>query len=338
MTLSLSVQVFRGAILESRHECEAAVCDVEGRLHAATDDPWRVTTFRSAAKPFQLLPLVERGHAERWKFNDEQLAVMAASHNGSAYHRALVVGILERIGLDESRLACGFHEPVDRDSLAEVRAHPELRSPIYNNCSGKHAGMLALAQAEGWPAEGYERADHPVQQLMRHVVADVCGVGPDDLATATDDCGVVVFAAPLTVMARGYARFAAASAEGEARESALHRIRTAMNSYPQAVGGAGRFGTQLMEITRGRVVAKGGAEGLECLGFPGRGLGLAIKCLDGSGRALAPASIALLDHLGLISESEQAKLAAARAPALRNHSGQEVGRLEAVVEVLSPSA
>jgi L-asparaginase II len=337
MTLTLAVQAFRGSILESRHECQAAVCDVEGRLHAGTNDPWLVTTFRSSAKPFQLLPLVERGHAERWGFDDEQIAVMAASHTGSAYHRGLVAGILERIGLDASHLACGFHDPMDPDSLAEVRANAGLRSSMYNNCSGQHAGMLALARSEGWSVEGYERADHPVQQLLRRVVADVCGVGAPDLATATDDCGAVVFAAPLAVMARGYARFAAAAAEGEARERSLHRVRTAMSSYPRAVGGAGRFSTQLMEITRGRVIAKGGAEGLECMGDPGRSLGVAVKCVDGAGRAVAPAAVALLEHMGLLSESERSQLATLRAPVLRNHAGLEVGRLEATVGALSPS-
>jgi len=337
MTLTLAVQAFRGPILESRHECQAAVCDVEGRLHAGTDDPWLVTTFRSSAKPFQLLPLVERGHAERWGFDDEQVAVMAASHTGSPYHLRLVAGILERIGLDASHLACGFHDPMDPVSLAEVRVNPGLRSSMCNNCSGNHAGMLALARSEGWPIEGYEHADHPVQQLMRRIVADVCGVGADDLATATDDCGVVAFAAPLAVMARGYARFAAAAAGGETRERSLHRIRTAMSSYPQAAGGAGRSSTHLMEITRGRVIAKGGAEGLECMGIPGRGLGVAVKCVDGAGRAVAPAAIALLEHMGLLSESERSRLATLRAPVLRNHAGLEVGRLEAIVEALSPS-
>ncbi len=337
MPLSLVVHVFRGTILESRHRVHAAVCDVEGRLHAGTDEPRRVTTLRSSAKPFQLLPLVERGHAERWKFSDEELAVMAASHTGSAYHRVLVEGILARLGLEPRQLACGFHEPPDAEALAEVRAHPERRSPLYNNCSGKHAGMLALARAEGWPPEGYERPDHPLQQLMHRTVADVCGVGPDELATGTDDCGVVVFAAPLAVIARGYARLAAAMAQGDARERALHRIRTAMTSYPNAVGGAGRFSTRIMEVSRGRIVAKGGAEGLECMGFPGRGLGVVAKCEDGAARAVAPAAVALLEHLGLISEAEREKLAETSRPSLRNHAGREVGHLEAMVEVLNPS-
>jgi len=335
--VSVEVQAWRGSIAESRHRLEFAAIDAEGRLHAGSGDARRVTSFRSSAKPFQLLALVERGHAERFGFSDEELAVMAASHTGSPYHLRLVTGILERIGLPETLLACGFHEPLDPESLADVRAHPEKRGPLYNNCSGKHAGMLALAVAESWPTEGYERQEHPIQQLARRAVADLCGIASDDLHTGTDDCGVVTFGLPLTAMARGYARLAAAMDGGDARERALHRIRTAMTTYPTATGGAARFSTQLMEATRGRLVAKGGAEGLECLGIMGSGLGLALKSLDGASRALPPATVALLEHLGEIHETERDRLASSRRPVIRNLVGREVGHLEAVVRSLTPA-
>ena len=337
MSLSLQVEVRRGAIVESRHRIEAAVVDAEGRLQASTAEPELVTSFRSSAKPFQLLALVERGHAERWGFSDEQLAVMAASHTGSAHHRSLVAAILERIDLTPAQLACGFHEPIDPESLAEVRARPELRGPLYNNCSGKHAGMLALARAEGWPVEGYEKPEHRVQQLALGAVSDVCGVLGDEIATGTDDCGVVVFGLTLTAMARGYARLAAAQDSGEARERALHRIPNAMSAFPRAVGGAQRFSTRLMEACRGRLVAKGGAEGLECIGVVGRGLGITLKATDGAARAVGPAAVALLDRLGLLGDDECERLQSAREPIFQNHAGRDVGRLTAVVEVMSPT-
>jgi L-asparaginase II len=337
VTITLEVQVRRGDILESRHRIEAAVVDVEGRIHASTAEPQLVTSFRSAAKPFQLLALVERGHADRFHFSDEEVAVMAASHTGSAYHRALVTGILDRIELGPEHLACGYHDPIDPEALAEVRAHPERCSPLHNNCSGKHAGMLALARAEGWPVEGYERPDHGVQQLALRSVAEVCGLAPEEILTGTDNCRVVVFGLPVTSMARGYARLAAAMATGDARDRALHRIRSAMTTYPQAVGGAKRFSTQLMEAGRGRFVSKGGAEGLECIGLPGQGIGVTLKVRDGSGRALAPAVVALLEHLGMLSEAESERLAAQREPVLKNPMGQDVGRLTATLEALSPT-
>jgi L-asparaginase II len=333
MRLQIDVLVWRGAIPESRHRVQAAVSDPAGRLEAGTEQADVFTTFRSATKPFQLLPLVERGHADRWRWSDEQLAIMSASHTGSRAHLDLVSGILDRLGLSDRHLACGFHEPLDPGSLA----HPEDRSALYNNCSGKHAGMLCLALSEGWPLEGYERPDHPVQQLMRHTVAELCGVSPESLAVAVDGCSVSVFGLPLAGMARAYARLAAAAPDGDQRERALSRIRGAMCAFPRAVGGEGRFSTVLMEATRGRLVAKGGAEGLECVGLPARRLGVALKCEDGQVRGIAPATLALLEQLGELKDDELERLAASRRPVITNHAGLEVGALEALVRVLAPA-
>ena len=337
MRLQIDVFVRRGAIPESRHRVQAAVSDPAGRLSAGTEQAAGVTTFRSAAKPFQLLPLVERGHADRWGWSDEELAIMAASHTGSPAHVERVAGILDRLQLTDRHLACGFHEPLDPVSLAHVRAHPEARSALYNNCSGKHAGMLCLALSEGWPVAGYERPDHPVQQLMKRTVAEVCGVAAESLAVAVDGCSVSVFGLPLSGMACGYARLAAASADGDPRERALGRIRGAMCAFPRAVGGEGRFSTALMEETRGRLVAKGGAEGLECVGLPAQRLGIALKCEDGQARGVAAATLALLEQLEALSRVELERLARLRRPVITNHAGHEVGVLEAAIRVLAPS-
>jgi L-asparaginase II len=336
MRVQIEVVVWRGEIAESRHRVHAAAADSQGRTELGAGD--LVTTYRSAAKPFQLLPLMERGHADRIAATEEEIAVMCASHTGAPRHVECVRGILSRLGLTESALACGYHDPIDPESLAHVRAHPEQRSPLYNNCSGKHAGMLALALAEGWPTEGYQLPEHPVQKAVRAAVAEVAGLAPAALQSAVDGCSVPVFALPLASMARAYARLATASAAGDARERALARIRSAMMSHPRATGGAERFATVLMETMPGRVVAKGGAEGLECLGLPERGLGLAVKVEDGATRAVGPAVIELLDHLRALSEAERSALEALRRPRLRNVAGMDVGRIEAGVRALSSTA
>ncbi|HYM80931.1 MAG TPA: asparaginase [Candidatus Limnocylindria bacterium] len=338
MPLQIDILVWRGSIPESRHRVQAAVVDRQGHRIEGTEHADLITTFRSAAKPFQLLPLVERGHADRWRLSQEELAVMAASHTGAESHVRLVRDLLARFGLGEGHLACGFHEPLDPGSLAYVRAHPQERSPLYNNCSGKHAGMLCLALSEGWPARGYEQPDHPVQRLMRATVAELCGLPPESLGVGVDGCGVSVFGLPLTGMARAYAHLAAAEPGGSARERALHRIRTAMSEHPKAVGGDGRFSTALMERTSGRMVAKGGAEGLECVGLPARGFGIAVKCEDGQARGLSAATVALLEHLGELSPEELDRLSASRRPVLHNDAGTEVGALEASVQVVSHTA
>ena len=208
---------------------------------------------------------------------------------------------------------------------------------LYNNCSGKHAGMLALALSEGWPVEGYERESHPLQQLMRRTVAELAGLTPESLLVAVDGCSVSVFGMPLAGMARAYAKLAAARVEGDARERALARVRGAMLAYPRATGGEGRFSTVLMERTGGRVVAKGGAEGLECLALPGRGLGLAFKCEDGNARALPPAVVATLEQLGELDDASGEALAEYREPTLHNHAGLVVGSLKVGIRSLAPA-
>ena len=335
MRFHLEALVHRGSVLESRHVLHVALCNAGGGLLAQTEDPGLVTMYRSSAKPFQLLPLVERGHADRWGFRDEELAVMAASHTGSPYHLGLVRGILERIGIAPEQLACGYHDPEDPDSLAEIRSGGATRSPLYNNCSGKHAGLLALCRSEGWPVEGYFRPEHPLQQLLHRTVAETCGVAPGSIPTAVDGCSLVVYALPLFIMARSYAALATAAGGtgADARSQALARIARAMTTFPRAVEGGKRVSTRLMETTRGRLLAKGGAEGLQLVALLERGQGLAIKCVDGAQRAIGPAVVSVLEQLGMLSGEELEGLADVRRTVLRNAADLEVGQITADLRV-----
>ncbi len=336
MRLQAQVLVQRGDIAESRHRVQCAVTDAAGVTSAATDDAERVTSFRSAAKPFQLLPFVERGHADALGCTEPELAIMAASHSGSREHLALVRGLLDRIGLDASHLACGYHDPQDAVSLEDVRRDPRLKGPLYNNCSGKHAGMLAFAIAEGWPVAGYERLDHPLQQLMLRTVAECCAVRPDTVRLGVDGCSVPVFGVPLARMAQGYARIAEAWRHGgDTRARALQRIARAMTAHPVLVEGHGRLATDLMQASAGRLLAKSGAEGLLLIADPTRGIGLAIKCEDGAMRAMGPAAVDCLLAVGAMEPGEAAALDDHRHPPVHNAAGLVVGRLEARVSVES---
>ncbi len=332
MRLQAEVLVLRGGIAESRHRVQVVVARANGDVRAATAHPERPTSFRSAAKPFQLLPFVERGHADRMGLSEPELAIMAASHSGSHEHLRLVRVLLERLGLTAAALACGYHEPMDAGSLADVRRDPALCGPLYNNCSGKHTGMLAFCLAEGWPIEGYEQATHPLQLLMRQTVAECCGVSPESVLTGIDGCSVPVFGMPLVQMAIGYARIAEAMARGGGpREAALQRIARTMTRQPVVVEGEGRLATDLMRITAGRLLAKSGAEGLLLVADPTRGEGVAIKCEDGAMRALGPAAIEVLEVTGLLQRGELAALAAHRRTPVTNAANLEVGHLEARV-------
>jgi L-asparaginase II len=290
-----------------------------------------VTFFRSGCKPFQALPLVERGHAERFGFGARELAVMAASHSGSRAHVETVRGILERIGLDERALLCGFHFPQDPESDAALRSGRVEPSPVYNNCSGKHAGMLALAVAEGWPTAAYTSPEHPVQRACVAAVAETCGLSAHLLPVGIDGCSAANPALPLSAMARGFARLARARAAGAtARERALARLRAAMLEHPALVAGEGRFDTDLMRAADGGVVSKGGAEGLQCVGVPGAGAGIAVKVHDGAHRAVGPATVAFLVAEGWLGEEAALALAHWAEPVVHNHRGLEVGEVRVI--------
>lgn len=201
---------------------------------------------------------------------------------------------------------------------------------IHNNCSGKHAGMLALARAHGWPVAGYHDVDHPVQQRMLQVLTHWSGVAPEEIAIAADGCGVATFALPLSGLARAFGAFAAAARRGERAPATIVK---AMANHPEYVAGTARLCTELTRASGGRIIAKVGAEGVYCAAVPGAELGIALKVEDGARRAAEPALLAVLHALGVLSDDEIGMLARYAEPVLRNTRGEGVGELRAVVEL-----
>lgn len=329
--MAIEVTLIRGGSAESMHAVEGVVVDAQGQVLAATARPDLATFFRSSAKPFQMLPLVERGHADKLGLSDRVLAVMAASHNGEPMHVEGARAILDSCGRAEGDLECGFHFPEDAATSEHLRlAPPGDRTAIYNNCSGKHAGMIALAVSEGWPVPGYSRPEHPVQQAALSAIAEVCGVDAGRMALGTDGCSAPNPVMTLLDMARGYARFAVARDDGATPgERALARIRRAMIEHADMVAGTGRFCTAFMRATRGRMVTKTGAEGLQCVGIPEQGLGIVVRVRDGARRAVAPALVGWLRELGLIDGSEAEALGSFARPVVTNHRNLVVGTLVA---------
>ncbi len=281
----------RGDLVESVHRISLAVVRADGTEVAAAGRPDLVTFWRSAAKPFQALPLVEDGVLEAFGLGSEELAIACASHSSEAEHLAVVERFLARIGCSEDDLACGPHPPLGEAVARQVTAHGTRLTPRWSNCSGKHAGMLALARHHGWPTAGYERREHPVQQRMTAVVSEWAGIGADDLRYGVDGCTTVCFGLSLRAMARAYARFAAA-------EGAAAAVRDAMMAHPRLVAGTGRLCSVMMEALPGQVVTKIGAEGIYCLAVPASGVGLALKVEDGDMRMAPMALVGALDALG----------------------------------------
>ncbi len=290
----------RGDLVESVHRGRYAVVDPNGEELDSLGDTEGYVYMRSSAKPFQALPIVFSGAADVFGFTDEELAVACASHNGEPRHLAAVRSILRRVGLSEDDLQNGLHPPMHAPSASRLAKTGEEPRAIHGNCSGKHAGMLAVCVHAGWDPAGYRDPEGPLQKLILRTVATVCGVEPGDVHLAGDGCGVPVFALPLERMALGFARLAAGGAEGfpnDLRE-ALGRVRDAMRAHPYLVAGTGRLDTKLMEGTN--LVAKSGAEAVFAAASTADSpWGMALKVSDGAGRALAPAALGALARQGV---------------------------------------
>jgi L-asparaginase II len=309
------VEVTRGEIVESRHRGTVAAVDASGRLVASVGDPRTVAFIRSSAKPFQLAPFVASGRFDAYDFPSptEALAIMAASHAGEDRHARTVQGLLRAGGLSREVLACGTHAPYDRETAQRLLRDGEPPSELRHNCSGKHAGMALHAKAAGWPVETYWQPDHPIQQLALDTVAAVTGLPRDKIVTATDGCGVVTFGMAVERLARAFAVLADPSGlADDALRRALERIRDAMMEHPELVAGERRqMDTMLMRAAPGRLLSKGGAEGVQAValrpgshGSGGGALGLALKIEDGDGarRARSTATISALQQLGALDE------------------------------------
>jgi len=322
----LLVEVTRGDTVESRHFGHAAVVDAAGRVLFAVGDAEHPTFPRSALKPLQALAGVARGTAERFAFSDPELAVTCASHAAEPRHREAVARLLARIGATEDDLHCGPHDVPhvpSRDELIRAGREP---TRIYNNCSGKHTGMLALARLLEAPLEGYWEPEHPVQREIRAVLTRACDAAAATLRWGTDGCGVPTYLLSLRQLALGFARLAAPASLGDA-EAAARRVTGAMTAAPEMVRGEGGFDTVLMRALPGVVVSKGGAEGCQCVGLLGQGLGLAVKVEDGGARPLAPVTLALLARFGAWEGAPPAALAPLVRPEVRNTRAAVVGEV-----------
>lgn len=320
------VEVLRGDVVESQHRVHVAVFQVEHGLIASAGNPAHHSFVRSSIKMFQVLPFVEAGGMEHFHFTGEELALCTASHGGEPFHVAAARSMLAKAGLTEDALACGPHLPLHEPSAHALIAAGAAPARIHNNCSGKHAGMLACAVLQQWPTGGYHRASHPLQQRIRTTLERWMRVHADDVEQGVDGCGLPTFALALDAVAEGCARFAAAAAESG---TAPAKIFAAMTSHPEFVSGTDRLDTDLMRIAGGRLYAKFGAEGFYCAGVPGLKLGVALKVEDGARRAAECALLAVLHHVDALGAPELDALGRYARPAVINTRHEQVGEIRA---------
>jgi L-asparaginase II len=322
--LALDVVVTRGASIESRHRVHAAVVGPGDTVIAVAREPSLVAMWRSCSKLFQVLPLLSSGGFDAVGWGEEELALACASHGGEPEHIAIADRMLQSIGREEGDLACGPHEPLSARGAKLARESGRPFSRLMNNCSGKHAGMLARATTAGWPTHGYERADHSVQRSCLAEVATWSGVPIDDMPIGVDGCGVTVMALPVTAMALAYSRWGQAVEVGDDLPA---RTATAIRANPFVFGGTDRFDTVMIEETGGRVISKVGAEGVHSITVPGRGLGIAVKVEDGALRAQHIAVIRALQLLDVLPETLTPRLAEWALKPIRNTRGEIVGEV-----------
>ncbi|SDD98972.1 asparaginase [Paenibacillus sp. UNCCL117] len=327
------VAVTRGSLTESVHRGHLAAVDASGRLIAGAGDSRFYTYARSTAKPLQAIPLLEMGGAERYALTEPEIALICASHNGEPAHTQTALSILGKAGLDVSALDCGPQEPLLKREADKLKYDHMPATAIHNNCSGKHAGMLALARLMQASTHQYTRPEHPVQQKMLHAISEMCEVPVSDIQLGIDGCGVPVFAMELSALALGYAKLGRPDSLAPARAQACRLIVQAIGRSPFYLAGTDRFDTRLAEVTGGRIIGKMGAEGVFAAAIPAEGAGIALKLEDGAERALYPAAAEALLQLGFLTEEEAEKLRPYHRPDVVNRRGEIVGKLEPVIRL-----
>ncbi len=324
------IQVTRGPLVECIHRGDIAVVDYRGNLLYCKGDPYKVTYLRSAFKPLQTLNVFLSGAEEKFKFNDQEISIMCASHYGEDFHRKTVEGMLAKIGLNIENLLCGSTYSLNQDYRMKQLAEHVVLNQTNTDCSGKHSGMLAACVAKGYSTEGYNHPEHPVQKDIIDVISRMCEYDAEKIIIGIDGCTVPVHGMPLYNAALGFAKLSKPYGLEPELQKACIRVYDAMNNAPEMVAGTGGFCTELIKNTNGKLVGKLGAEGVYCVGLKKEGIGIAVKIEDGNySRAISPAVIRCLEDLKVLDDMELEALSSFRSFTNRNNTGNVVGEVKA---------
>lgn len=326
------IEFTRSGHVETVHRGHMVAVDTKAKIVDALGEPYLPMYWRSSAKPFQALPFVRQGGLEKYKITEEELAVFLSSHSGEPLHVKLVKSVLKKIALTEEDLNCGVMRPMSSKVADQLIADHKPYKQVHNACSGKHSQILALSQMLGIPTKGYIESNHEAQKIILQHVALATNLKEDEIDIGVDGCGVPVFYLPLFNMAFAYARLTTPKkgAWGEFEE-AITTIRNAMLHYPLIVAGTGRIDVAVNEVTNGRILAKIGSDGIYCLGVKDENIGIAFKIEDGVYRAITPAVIGVLNHLGLLTQKEHKELLKLYPPVIKNHRGDIIGTIETLI-------
>ncbi|WP_378943750.1 asparaginase [Mesorhizobium sp. ANAO-SY3R2] len=327
MTNPVLVEVLRGTLVESAHRGSVVVVDADGKTVLALGDVAKPVFPRSAVKAIQALPFVESGAAEAYGFGDRELALACASHSGEPAHAELAAAMLAKAGLGLEALECGAHWPSGQTAMVGLARSGAAPSALHNNCSGKHSAFVCTCRHLGIAHQGYVRPEHRFQQMVRETMEAVTGAAHNETNRGTDGCSIPTFAVPLQNLAQGFARMTTGNGLAPERAKAARRLMSACMAEPFLVAGTARADTDLMHAAQGRIFVKIGAEGVYCAAIPELGLGIALKCDDGAGRAAEVMIAAVLAKLMAADETLAEKLTKAANPILKNWNGIEVASL-----------
>lgn len=343
-------ELTRGEVVEAVHRGSIVVVASDGFLLRSHGDPYTVAFLRSSAKPFQVLPFVENGGVEHYRYTPAELALSCASHETSQMHLDAVCALQQKTGIEEAQLQCGPHLPGDAEKLREVVQRNIVPTPNFNNCSGKHTSMLAFAKMRGYSLEDYLSLAHPIQREILKALAGMCDMPEEKIQTGVDGCSAPNFAMPLFNAALGMARLCDPRDLDAKRATACKKIVAGMATHPEMVSNFGEFDCELMKIAKGKIVTKRGAEGYQIIGvMPGvvheRGVGVAFKVEDGDKslmgndlktqtRVRPPATLEILRQLGALSEAQMKSLSMfGPEKILKNYAGLVTGKMRPVFEL-----
>lgn len=325
----LDVAVYRGELIESLHHVAACAVDTRGTVRFGAGDIDAPVYLRSTAKPFIAATAVAAGVVQRFGLTSQEIAVMAASHSGEPFHIEAVRSILKKIGLPETALQCGAHPPYNEGAAKALEREGIAYTAVHNNCSGKHAGILALCLSIGADPATYLDAANPAQARILDFCARASDQRAEDFILGVDGCGIPVYATPLRNAAISFMKLASLRGMPENDLAAMRVVREAMIAHPAFVSGTGEFDARVMQTAAGAIACKSGAEGVHGSAHLPSGTGLVCKVIDGAGRGRGPAVLTALRELGLLGQPAAEVLADLERPVVYNRAGLPVGMIRA---------
>jgi len=327
------LHVTRGGIVENLHRGDIAVVDYKGNIIASTGDPYKRSFLRSSAKPLQTLVVIETGAEKEYGITKKELAVMCASHYAEDFHIDAVSSVLRKLDLGEDDLLCGHSYSLNETVTRQLIRDGRKARKIYNTCSGKHSGMLAVSRKLDLPLDTYNKLQHPLQQMTLDTIAEVCEMDRDDIGVGIDGCGVPVVEMPLYNMALSYAKMVHSSVFDEKRKAAADLVVESMMEYPEMVAGTGGFCTELMKNTNGKLMGKLGADGVYCIGMIEQGVGIAVKIENGNYSVISSAVMEILKQMDYLDHDELNSLKSFHIIDNINTLKEKVGEIKPVFEL-----